>query len=288
MPKNLKTDWVRIGRSGDTIDGRLVTDQMVMDAAEVYDKEYYSAPIKSSHEYWYRFGTVEALRAAKNEEGGMDLFAILAPNQYYIQANEAGQKLHTSMELAPNFQKKGKWYLRGLAATDEPASVSTSEIKLSAKFPDSIFSDFTENTVKTFTEDTPPSWFSKFMSKEFTKNETEEPMSTKLLEEMQAKIIALESKLADKKPAADESKPKTEFEVLTETVVNLSEKVSALADTVASQNEPPADDNESEDYSALQKQVTELSEQLATALKKEGGTPAGENLDEDVQLSDHQ
>jgi len=287
MAKELITEWRRIGRSGPTIDGRNIEPEWLEQAAKNYTKEVFSAPIWPGHSRWYRLGTVEALRSAANDNGGVDLFAQIAPNDYYLQANKEGQRLHTSMELQPNFLETDEWYLTGLAATDEPASAATDEMKFSAQGKkDTLFSAFIENEPTAFNKEEVPHWFKSL----FTKPENnEDVMSKQLLEEIQAKVVALETKLADKKPVIKPEEPadKTELEVLSATVVKLSEQVNGIADVLASDDKEPGK-QAAEDYETLKTQVTELSSQLAAALKEEKGTDAGENGGSDFKSDDFQ
>jgi hypothetical protein len=126
-----KAEWYRFGRSGDTIDGRVINVNDIQQAADSYDVTFYTALIWPDHKRWFNLGKVVAVRAEKNDEGGMDLYGQVEANEYYKDMNKMGQRLFFSMELWPNFRKTEKTYLSGLAATDEPASVATSEVHLS-------------------------------------------------------------------------------------------------------------------------------------------------------------
>ncbi len=284
MSNHLKTDWVRIGRSGDTIDGRTIEPEWLTEAAENYDKNYFSAPVWPGHQTWYRLGTVEDLKAEANDEGGVDLYAIISPNQYYRDANEQGQRLHTSMELRPNFQNKGVWYLKGLAATDEPASVATQEIKFSEEnSKDSIFTDFTENKSKTFDEDTPPGWFQRFLSKtKFTEHTDEDAMSKETLEEIKTQLTAVTLQLAELKKQPAEDVPENDESFATkQELAALTQQVKSLADTLAAANQDESDDK----FSELEQKVITLNETLDAALKQQDGTDGGEHFG-DGQTSD--
>ena len=151
----LRTDFKRIGRSGPTVDGRMINEKMIDEMAASYDKSLFTALIWPEHQRYANYGTVEALRAEDNDEGGRDLFAVLSPNSFYIGSNQYGQKLFTSMEVIPDFRKTGKAYLGGLGATDDPASAATSEVRFS-KIADQggvLLTQAVEATIKTF-EDT--------------------------------------------------------------------------------------------------------------------------------------
>lgn len=294
MAKNLVTKFVRIGRSGPTVDGRTIKPEWLEQAAKNYSKELFSAPVWPGHFRYYRLGTVEALRTADNDENGVDLFARICPNDYYIQANKEGQRLHTSMELRPNFRKTGEYYLTGLAATDEPASAATSEIQFSQKSAeDVLFSEFVELEELTVDDDDTeiPSWFKSLFSKK--PKELEDDMSQKDLEELQTKVTAMEQKLDALKLSEDKSdgssgdasnEPSTEdYSALSEKIIKLSEQVDGITETLKKHKEqaPPSD------FKALEEEVTELSEKLSSALKKQSGTDAGEHEGEAFEASEY-
>jgi hypothetical protein len=131
MPNNLVTDWVTIGRSGFTVDDRTITEEMLKDAADLYDPATYGAAVWPEHYRYIKLGTAVALRTVKNEEGGIDLQAILRPNDYWLYDNKYDQLTWTSMELTQLKKFDGRWYLTGLGATDSPASFGTTELRFS-------------------------------------------------------------------------------------------------------------------------------------------------------------
>lgn len=134
-PMQLTTDWITIGTAGPTVDGRNISEQMLLDAAETYDPEEYTAVISSDHLLWLygNFGEVCKLRTMADKKGRTALQAKIHPNRRLIEMNSQGQRMHTSMELDTNFAGTGKTYLMGLAVTDEPASLGTSALKFSRK-----------------------------------------------------------------------------------------------------------------------------------------------------------
>lgn len=129
MAGKLKTGWIRVATEGDTIDGRAISGQDLLDMAESYDTSEYGARIWPEHWRWYACGDVLAVKA-EEVDGRMRLFAILAPNQAMIEFNQQDQKVYTSIEIQDNFANTGKPYLVGLAITDSPASLGTDRIKL--------------------------------------------------------------------------------------------------------------------------------------------------------------
>lgn len=134
MPRTLVTDWKRVATSGKTVDGRTIDAQELRDMAETYDPALYTAVIWYEHiRYLGSFGTVAALKAEDDADGKVALYAQLKPNDRLLQLNKDAQKLFTSVEIQPDFSDTGKAYLRGLAVTDEPASVGTQELHFSRR-----------------------------------------------------------------------------------------------------------------------------------------------------------
>lgn len=138
MPRSLVSYWKRVAVSGPTVDGREILPQELRDMAETYDPALYTAVIWCEHERCYgAFGTVYAVRLVEKaddlEEGALALEAQLKPNDKLLRLNDMGEKLFSSIEIDPNFRGRGKAYLRGIAVTDEPASVGTQELYFSAK-----------------------------------------------------------------------------------------------------------------------------------------------------------
>lgn len=137
MPQpNLRTDWLCIGTSGQAVDGRTIEPQWLIDAAETYSRNTYTAMIWPNHpqydigerEFTCNLGEVDALKV-ETEGDVTKLYAQLIPNQFLIEANRQGQKLFTSAEFVTDFAGSGREYLFGLAVTDIPASLGTEKIK---------------------------------------------------------------------------------------------------------------------------------------------------------------
>lgn len=130
----LTTDFIKVGQSGPTCDGREIDAQWLREAAETYDPKVYAALIWPEH---FRFlgnsGKVVALKAKDEGDGIVGLYAQLEPNVRLLQSIKEGQRLYTSMELTPDFAGTGKHYLAGLGVTDSPASLGTDELKFSKR-----------------------------------------------------------------------------------------------------------------------------------------------------------
>jgi hypothetical protein len=129
----LVTDFVTLGTAGKTVDGRTIPDEWLEQAAAAYDCAEYTAVINSDHELgWYgSFGQVRELRAAKDAKGRTILQGRLEPNSRLLQMSASGQRLFLSMEIQPDFADSGQAYLIGLAITDMPASLGTTELRFS-------------------------------------------------------------------------------------------------------------------------------------------------------------
>lgn len=124
-----KTDFICILTAGHTVDGREIAQETLEQIAETYDPETYNARINVDHnEFSSKLGSVLAVKVE-----GKKLLAQLKPNDYLLYFIQNGQYLHTSCEIVMNFAKTGKAYLTGLAVTDSPASLGTTELHLSKK-----------------------------------------------------------------------------------------------------------------------------------------------------------
>lgn len=289
--KDLKTGWKRIGRSGPAVDGREINPEMIEQAAANYNKELFTALIWPEHFRYINLGTVEALRVADNEEGGKDLFAMIAPNQFYLQANSAGQKLFTSMELTPDFRKTGQWYLTGLGATDDPASAATTEMRLSASAKPGVFlAKAVEHEEHTFNDQQKPSFFEKLATALFSNTNVEdEDMADKAaIEKLKADMDALDAKFAalktagDKKPEDTKTGKEVTAEEFSSLVDLISDKVAEkLGEKFSKQDDKtqaPKGDAADDKYKALQDELKALSDKFAAALKEQPGTDAGEHF----------
>lgn len=136
----LLTDWQTLATAGSTADGREIKESWLIDIAETYDRETYTAVIDADHEKWYgNFGEVHEVRLGKNKKGQTILEGRLHPNFRLIEMNRNGQRMFVSIAVKENFANSGKAYLVGLAMTDDPSSLGTSMQKFSAK--NSVFSE---------------------------------------------------------------------------------------------------------------------------------------------------
>ncbi|WP_234419497.1 GPO family capsid scaffolding protein [Lelliottia sp. WB101] len=136
------TDWICIATEGETVDGRSLDAQWLIDMAESYDPEgIYTALIWPEHERWY--GSQGEVLDLKCETVGdlVKLYARLCPERDLIDANRRGQLLFCSVEPTPtlNFRGTGKPYLEGLGVTSSPASIGTDRMRFSAEKNHAIY-----------------------------------------------------------------------------------------------------------------------------------------------------
>lgn len=119
--------------AGATIDGRFIEQKVIDDIVATYDPKRYNARINANnHKRSIRYGSVLSV-----EKRGNQLFAVLQPNSALLETIEKGQLLHTYCEVDSDFAGTGKSYLTGLALTDEPVSLGTTQMHLSVDNGDS-------------------------------------------------------------------------------------------------------------------------------------------------------
>ncbi|MCF8114656.1 MAG: GPO family capsid scaffolding protein, partial [Desulfotignum sp.] len=129
MPATLVTDWKRVAQSGPTVDGRNIEPQWLLDMAETYDPNVYTAKLWLDHMRYASYGSVRALKAEKDGDI-VRLFARISPSRSLLQMNQVWEEyLHFSIEPTENFAETGKCYLTGLGMTDMPASLGTEEMR---------------------------------------------------------------------------------------------------------------------------------------------------------------
>lgn len=205
----LKTEWIRAAVSGETVDGRVITEQQLIDIADTYDLEVYAAHIWLEHirgilpaDLFKSLGDVVQVKTERITDGvlmdKLGLYVILEPSPDLIAMVRNGQKVHLSVEIEPDFAGTGKAYLMGLGVTDSPASIGTGLMK---------FSTTTRTT----------SIFSEPLVCEF--GNCEPPVSSEL-----ARITTMLEKLT----SANTYATKTEVEKLTDEVAALRKEIEAF------------------------------------------------------------
>ena len=155
----------RVAREGQTVDGRAISRQHILEMANTYDPVEYTARINVEHMGGWNFlgntaipalGDVIAVDAQLDtykingqEVQLMGLYATLSVLPQLVEANKQGQKLFTSIEFYPKFADTNQAYLVGLAVTDIPASRGTEALKFTKTNQNSLFSEPQELTLMT-------------------------------------------------------------------------------------------------------------------------------------------
>lgn len=137
----------RVAREGQTVDGRSLSQQQIIDMSETYDPVEYNARINCEHMSgrWSglsdRYGesglgdvikvdhTIETFTQNGVDVQLMCLYATLSALPSLVEANKKGLKIFTSIEFYPKFADTDRAYLVGLAVTDQPASRGTEPLK---------------------------------------------------------------------------------------------------------------------------------------------------------------
>lgn len=290
MPRNLTTDFVKVATSGPTTDGRVLDPQELVEMAEAYDPNEFTANLWYEHiRFFGNFGKVQALKAEEDDKGRMCLFARLAPTDQLLYLNNQGQKLFTSIEIAPNFADSGKAYLVGLAVTDSPASLGTTELHFSRRqAEENYFSQPIELTDLTLSDS--QTLLSRFLnaftnvSNPESSDAMDEKQFTQLMDGLKTtheKVAALEQKFASLKPAA--SAPEQEGETTPEPVspeqfAELKSQLAALEQQFTrapskpgTPSTPPAatEPVSVEQFNQLEKNIAVLTQKFNAALATE-------------------
>ncbi|MEE7625451.1 GPO family capsid scaffolding protein [Methylobacter sp. Wu8] len=300
----LSTDWEIIGQSGPTTDGRVIDPQWLIDAAETYNTKNYTAqiwPFHISPKPWWlsNFGKVLALRVERTADGVVQLFAKLNPNSSYLAERAAGQKNFTSMELQPNFAESGRWYLTGLVATDDPASLGTSEVMFNKQAGEEgpvVFSSFIESQPHSF-QDPEQEGLINSLVKAIFKNqnppkEEADMADTEALKNLQtefAEVKGLLTTFIKQKPAMqNEEKPGDKTTGITSE--QFSVVMQRLDELETKFSQKPANDKVSvspDDLDKVLEKFTALEATLKDALKEQPGTTGGEHFGAEGDLSQY-
>ncbi|HGM7176658.1 TPA: GPO family capsid scaffolding protein [Serratia marcescens] len=286
MPQsNYRTDWLCIATSGQAVDGRVIEKQWLIDAAETYTRNTYTAMIWPHHpqydlgerEFTCNLGEVDALKA-ESEGDVVKLYAQLIPNQFLIEANRQGQKLFTSAEFISDFAGSGKEYLFGLAVTDIPASLGTEKMKfiLAGEEKDAergSLETFSLGKLKTNKAEKKESsfWGKLFAArKDFTptpapNTDTDQPNEgeEEKMDELKTLLQQMLEMLTEMSKTATGDDPDTdtpevaaeEVATIAEDIADAAEEVAELAQEVA---ENPEDEVVAEEFSAAKAKLLDV------------------------------
>jgi hypothetical protein len=258
----LLTPFLVLATAGATVDDREIQEQWLIDIADTYNQQKYTAQINVDHiDWWGNYGQVVEVRLGKDSEGNTVLEGVLNPNHYLIELNKDGQKLFMSVEITPNFQGQGKAYLTGLAVTDRPASTGTAKLIFSKQNSDCHYTS-------------PVSFMLSFKDIE-EPTEQEEHLFKKFLT-----IFKNENKPNLKQETfkqEDNEMSQIQLDKLEETVVNLSRQLQSAVKSIADLGEKfignQPDENETtkpetevkklrEEVLVVKNKLAELSEEL--------------------------
>lgn len=272
MPGQLVSDWICICTAGTAIDGRAIEEQWLLEAAEHYDTNFYTAMVWPYHSddlrerefYVPNYGIIKEL---KTERVGEDvkLYARFAPNQFLIEANKQSQKLFTSCEFWPDFQNKGFFYLQAVAVTDIPASVGTDMLQFSARNNRSHMSQSLQFSLGNLSPEKSPGLLDRILasmpSRSFsttTPTGTEEdPQKMDELKQLLQQMMQAINDLRDAAKGNTTDNPDdaaNEVRDQAEEIATIAEEVAQLADDVASN---PEDEVVAEEFSACREELAE-------------------------------
>ena len=157
----------RVAREGQTVDGRSLSQQQIIDMSETYDPVEYSARINCEHMsgYWRDIDDATALGDVIKLDHGMEtfkpngvdvqlmcLYATLSVLPVLVDANKEGKKIFTSIEFYPKFADTDRAYLVGLAVTDTPASRGVEPLKFNRN-ADALRTDINDQELILMTKD---------------------------------------------------------------------------------------------------------------------------------------
>lgn len=165
----------RVAREGQTVDGRSLSQQQIIDMSETYDPVEYTARINCEHMSgrWFSLNSSYDSGALGDiikvdhgmetfQQNGVDvqlmcLYATLSVLPVLVDANKEGKKIFTSIEFYPKFADTDRAYLVGLAVTDSPASRGTEPLKFSTTNINSLRSDINQELILMIKDKTTPS-----------------------------------------------------------------------------------------------------------------------------------
>lgn len=141
---------LKVAQAGQTVDGRQLSAQEIIDMANTYNPALYAGRINIEHILGFSpnppfnaYGDILAIEAVQ-ENGVWCLYNTISALPNLVEMNKDGQKLYPSIEFYRDFAGTGKAYQVGLAFTDTPASLGTEPLKFSSKQGNTLFTQPTE------------------------------------------------------------------------------------------------------------------------------------------------
>ncbi|MDG6896602.1 hypothetical protein A6A19_00975 [Actinobacillus delphinicola] len=218
--KQSQAKWFVVAQEGVTADGRIIKRSWLAQCAENYDPKVYGARINLEHIHfkWLMpdephsncFGDVLGLKTQENN-GKLQLLALIDPTPELIELNKRRQKIYTSVEIDPEFADTREAYLVGLAVTDTPASLGTDMLKFNKANNKILNSAVCEFVMENEIEGENKSLLQKI--KNLFNNKDDEDMKQAIMElgkQLKAqgeKLDALEEKFSKAEPKAEETAP---------------------------------------------------------------------------------
>lgn len=253
MNKKLKSKFFRIAVAGDTTDGRVIEADWLTQMADSYNPEKYTARINCEHIRGYSpegpFGMYGSVVAVKTDTVDIDgekkvaLFASIEPTPELVTLNRKGQKLFTSMEIDPDFAKKGQFYLSGLAITDSPASLGTEMLQFAAT---------QETNPLASRKQKPENMFSVATAAELQFDD-----ETPLLEKIKGMFNKQAANQSEKEGESEQA-----FKAIAEEIGNMNQRISAMGSS-----------DDADKFTAVQKDLSTLKTEVAAISKALEGTP---------------
>lgn len=163
----------RVAREGQTVDGRTLSQEQIIDMSETYDPVEYTARINCEHMSgrWsslnsnYDAGALGDIIKVDHQmetfkQNGVDvqlmcLYATLSVLPDLVEANQKGKKIFTSIEFYPKFADTDRAYLVGLAVTDQPASRGIEPLKFNTDNTNALRTDPNDQELILMTKDQP-------------------------------------------------------------------------------------------------------------------------------------
>lgn len=239
----------RVAREGQTVDGRSLSQQQIIDMSETYDPVEYTARINCEHMSgrWsglnsnYDVGALGDIIKVDHQmetfkQNGVDvqlmcLYATLSVLPDLVEANKQGKKIFTSIEFYPKFADTDRAYLVGLAVTDQPASRGIEPLKFNRN-ADALRTDINDQELILMTKTAPATAANTDPATPVVNNTTEQPVTDTQTQDLNTQPEAegflqkLSTMFASKKSGMSTQ----EQELVLQSFKTLNEKTESVAE----------------------------------------------------------
>lgn len=248
---DLITEPILIGRSGYTVDNRLITEKDISDITTLYDpKKQYQAKVNFEHTGWSQgWGKVVDAEQRELDDGDFGVYARLKIGANLIDYSQYNDGIFFSMEITRDYRKTGQTYMYALAATTDPACCGLDEVKFSKNKldPENERSKFIESQLK-FSSENEEVLKAKFKTSkipdELLKASSEDSdEESKFVNKVSKALFSLfkkDQKNTDEEPMTPEEKE--QFQAL-------SDKVDKLVELSSKDKQEPEQEPETKDKS---------------------------------------